>query len=81
MDCDRSRHSFPSSIAGEIDRRLNKNSERNRGGNDDEYADLVRQVTGDSWSLARSQMTSLHKYNPELASRDEGRSSVWPQWP
>lgn len=31
MDCDRSRHSFPSSIAGEIDRRLNKNSERNRG--------------------------------------------------
>lgn len=32
MDCDRSRHSFPSSIAGEIDRRLNKNSERNRGG-------------------------------------------------
>jgi len=48
MDCDRSRHSFPSSIAGEIDRWLNKNSERNRGGNDDEYADLVRQVTGDS---------------------------------
>lgn len=32
MDCDRSRHSFPSSIASEIDRRLNKNSERNRGG-------------------------------------------------
>lgn len=48
MDCDRSRHSFPSSIAAEIDRRLNKNRERNRGGNDDEYADLVRQVTGDS---------------------------------